>query len=139
MLHDAPVTSKYRFQYRAPTIGAMDVARPQHTPLDIAELVEHEQWVITGAGKVAIVGAAFLFAVGRTFARIHVEYDGLRPSSLAHFVNPLTGPLDKSGKGPRPAQPLRLQAAHLAGRAGRPADCSAPNYPTHCRVTAQPL
>src|SRR3954465_13692741 len=54
MLHDASVTSNYRLQHRAPAIGAMDVARPQHTPLDIAELVEHEQRMITGAGKMAI-------------------------------------------------------------------------------------
>jgi hypothetical protein len=32
----------------------MDVARPQRAPLDIAELVEHEQWMITGAGKVPV-------------------------------------------------------------------------------------
>jgi len=41
----------------------MDIARPQRTPLDIAELVEHKQRMVTGAGKVAIVGAAFLLAI----------------------------------------------------------------------------
>src|SRR5215208_7207740 len=76
MLHNAPVTSNHRLQHRAPAIGTMDIARPQRTPLDIAELVEHKQRMVTGAGKVAIVGAAFLLAIGRAFARIHVEYDG---------------------------------------------------------------
>jgi hypothetical protein len=36
-----------------------------------------------------IVGAAFLLAVGRALARIHVEYDGLRRSPLMHLVDPL--------------------------------------------------
>src|SRR3954447_17879420 len=83
MLHDASVTSNYRLQYRAPAIGAMDVARPQRAPLDIAELVEHEQRMITGAGKVAVIGAAFLLPVGRAFARIHVEHDGVQRSPPA--------------------------------------------------------
>src|SRR4051812_34307274 len=43
MLHDAPVTSNHRFQHRAPAVSAMDVARPQHTAFDIAELIEHKQ------------------------------------------------------------------------------------------------
>src|SRR3954471_13959975 len=98
MLHDAPVTSNYRLQHRAPAIGAMDVARPQRAPLDIAELVEHEQRMITGAGKVAIVGTAFLLPISRAFARIHVEYHGLRPSPPAHLVDPLTGQISESNK-----------------------------------------
>src|SRR5919202_2471584 len=98
MLHDAPVTRNHRFQYRAPAVGTMDVARPQRAPFDIAELVEHEQRVVTGTGKMAVVGAAFLLAIGRAFARIHVENDDLRPSPPAHFVNPLTGQIGESGK-----------------------------------------
>jgi len=35
-------------------------------PFDIAELVEHEQRVITSAAEMPVVGAAFLLAVGRT-------------------------------------------------------------------------
>src|SRR4051812_34582825 len=37
MLHDAPITSNHRLQQRTPTIGTMDVARPQDTAFDIAE------------------------------------------------------------------------------------------------------
>src|ERR1051325_10870633 len=76
MLHDAPVTRDHRLQQCAPVISAMDVAGPQRTPLDIAELVEHKQRMITGAAEMPIVGAAFLLAVSRAFARIHVEYNG---------------------------------------------------------------
>ena len=32
----------------------MDIARPQRTPLDIAELVEHKQRMIAGTGEVAV-------------------------------------------------------------------------------------
>src|SRR3954470_4874655 len=63
MLHNAPVTRNHRLQQRAPAVGTMDVARPQRAPFDIAELVEHKQRVITGAGEMAIVGTAFLLAV----------------------------------------------------------------------------
>src|SRR3954454_24352207 len=45
MLHDTPVTRNHRPQQRAPAVGAVDVAGPQHAPLDIAELVEHKQRV----------------------------------------------------------------------------------------------
>src|SRR5215213_533932 len=120
MPHDAPVTRDHRLQHRAPTIGTMHIARPQCASLDVAELIEHEQRVVTGTAKVAIIGAAFLFAMGGTLARIHVEYDDLRPSPPAHFVNPLTGQISESRKVLGPAQPLCLKAAHLAGRSGKP-------------------
>src|SRR3954451_14608215 len=139
MLHDASVTSNYRLQHRAPAIGAMDVARPQHTPLDIAELVEHEQRMITGAGKMAIVGTAFLLSVSRAFARIHVEHDGLRRSPPAHFVDPLTGQIGESNKVLGPAEPLRFETPHLAGRGGTSGDRLLAYHPAHRRVAAQPL
>src|SRR5215212_2264668 len=90
MLHNAPVTRNHRLQQRAPAVSTVDVARPQCASLDVAELVEHKQRMIAGAGEVAVIGAAFLFAVGWTFTRIPVEHDGLRPPPAAHFVNPLT-------------------------------------------------
>jgi hypothetical protein len=114
MLHDASVTSDHWLQHRAPTIGTMDVARSQRTPFDIAELIEHEQRVVARAAEMPVVSAACLFAVGWALARIPVEYDGLRPLPPAHFVNPLTGKIDKSGKVLRPAEPLCLEAPHLA-------------------------
>src|SRR3954467_8247900 len=47
MLHDAPVTRDARPQQRAPAVSAVDVARSQRTPLNIAKLIEHKQRVIT--------------------------------------------------------------------------------------------
>src|SRR3954471_22392473 len=42
MFHNAPVTPNHWLQQRAPAVSTVDVARPQRTPLDIAELIEHE-------------------------------------------------------------------------------------------------
>src|SRR3954464_7728027 len=74
MLHNAPGTRNHRIQQRAPAVSTVDVARPQCASLDVAELVKHKQRMIAGAREVAVIGAAFLLAVGRAFARIHVEY-----------------------------------------------------------------
>jgi hypothetical protein len=53
----------------------MNVARTQRRTLQVAELVEHEQRVIAGAGELAVVGSAFLIAMGRADARTHIEHD----------------------------------------------------------------
>src|SRR6478672_13315633 len=139
MLHDASIASDHRLQQRAPAIGTMHIARPQRTPLDIAELVEQEQRMIAGAGKMPVVAAALLLAVSRALARIHVEHDVLRRSPPAYFVDPLAGQISERGKVLGPTQPFRLKAAHLAGRSGRPADRPVPNHPAHRRVATQPL
>jgi hypothetical protein len=44
----------------------------------IAELVEHEQRMIAGAGVMAVPGAVLLLAVRWAHARIHIEHDALR-------------------------------------------------------------
>ena len=54
MLHDASVTRDHRLQLRPPTISTMDVARPQDAAFDIAELVEHEQRVVTGTSEMTV-------------------------------------------------------------------------------------
>ena len=97
-LHAAPVARDHRFQHRPPVIGAMHIARPQGAPLHIAKLVEHEQRVVAGAAEMSVVGAAFLLAVGRALARIHVEHDGLRRSPLVHPVDPLAGQIGERRK-----------------------------------------
>ena len=51
----------------------------------------------------AVVGAAFLLAVGRALARIHVEHDHLRRSPLVHLVDPLAGQIGERGEVLRPA------------------------------------
>ena len=108
-LHPVSVAHDHRLQHRAPAIRAMDVTGSQSAPLDIAELVEHEQRVIAGAAEMAVIGAVFLIALGRALARIHVEHDGLRRSPVVHLVDPLAGKIGESSKVLGSAQPLRLE------------------------------
>ncbi len=63
-----PVTLDDGFQKVTPTVSAMDVAGAQGTSLQIAELVEQEKRMVAGAAKVAVVGRALLFAMGRADA-----------------------------------------------------------------------
>ena len=65
------------------------MAGTQGTALQVAELVEDEQRVITGTAEVAIVAAAFLLTVGGADAGIDVEDDRLRAISCP--VDPGTG------------------------------------------------
>jgi hypothetical protein len=103
---------------RSPDRALQQVSGSQRAPLDIVKLVEHEQRVTAHAAEVAVIGAAFLFAVGRAFTQIHVENDDSRRSPLVHLVDPLAGQIGESGKVLGLAQPLRLEPAHLAGRGG---------------------
>jgi hypothetical protein len=86
-----------------------------------------------------VVGAALLLAVGRALARIHVEQDHLRRSPLLHVVDPLAGQIGECGKVIGPAEPFRLEPAHLAGRGGISPDRPVTYDPAHRRVAAQPL
>jgi hypothetical protein len=117
----------------------MDIARPQGATLQIAKLVEHEQRMITGAAEMPIVGAAFLLAIGRALARIHVEHDGPWRTAGMHLVDPLARQIGKDGEVLRPGQPLGLEAAHLAGGGGRSRNRSVADHPTHRRVAAPPV
>jgi hypothetical protein len=98
----------------------MDASGSQCAALKIAELVEHEQRVITGAAEMAVIGTAFLCAVGRALARIHVEHDDTRLTPLVHRVDPQARQIGEGGEVLRPGQPLGLEAAHLAGRGSPP-------------------
>jgi hypothetical protein len=115
------------------------VARTQRTPFQIAELVEHEQRVIAGAPEMAVVGGAFLVAVGRAFARIHVEHDDPRPTPLVHHLDPLARQIGEGGQVLRPRQPLGLEAPHLAGRGTPTHRRMAADHPAHRRIAAQPV
>ena len=86
-----------------------------------------------------VVGAAFLLAVGRALARIHVEHDDPRRSPRVYLVDPPARQIRESGEVLGPGQPLRLEAAHLAGRGGRPGDRPVADHPAHRRIAAQPV
>ena len=42
--------------------------------VQIAKLVEYKQQVITGAAEVAVMGSAFLLAMGWADAAVHVQH-----------------------------------------------------------------
>jgi len=67
----------------------MNVARMKFAAFQITELVEHKQRMVAGAGKVAVVGGAYLNAMGRADAGIHVEHDCLERMPRVYPVNPL--------------------------------------------------
>ena len=85
-----------------------------------------------------VIGAAFLLAIGRALARIHVEHDRLRRSPPVHLVNP---PARQVGKGGEVLGRLSQlsRSPHLASRSGRPGDRPVAHDPAHRRVAAQPL
>src|SRR3954451_7663216 len=85
MPHDAPVPCDHRLQHRAPTIGTMHIARPQCASLDVAELIKHEQRVVTGAAEMPVVSAAFLFAVEPAPAQAGVGLSLESMSSITVF------------------------------------------------------
>src|SRR5260370_16813140 len=84
------------------------------------------------------VGAAFLCAVGRALARIHVEHDALRRSPLVYRVDPPAPQIGKSGEVRRTGQPLGLEAPHLAGRSSPTHRGSPPDHPAPRRPPPQP-
>ena len=47
-----------------PELRAGVIVAPEHGPLEVAELAEQKERVITGATEVAVVGRAFLLAAG---------------------------------------------------------------------------
>ncbi len=61
---------------------------------------------------------------------------GRRP---VHGVDPISRQIGERGEVLRPCQPLRLEAAHLAGRGGAPRNRSVADHPPHRRIVAQPL
>src|SRR3712207_2551552 len=86
-------------------------------PLQVAELVEHEQRVVAAAAEVAVVGRAFLPPERGALRAIPVEDDAVRWPAPMHPVDPPARQGGKSCKVGLGGQPLGLEAAHLA--AGR--------------------
>ena len=81
-------SADHRLEYLAPAVGRMDIAGTQGAPLDVAELVEDEQGVVAAAAEAAIVGAAFLIALGGIDDRVDVENDCLRSASMSGHHSP---------------------------------------------------
>ena len=57
-----------RLEHVLPAVGAVHVAGAQDAALQIAELIEHEQWMIAGALVMAVPDAHLLIAMRRADA-----------------------------------------------------------------------
>ncbi len=84
-----------------------------------------------------VVGGAFLVAVGRTDAGIHVEDHVFRRFTIMDPVDPCTGQVDESGNVFVGAQELSLEASHLAGRCRLLGDGMTADDPSHGRITPE--
>jgi hypothetical protein len=82
----------------------------------------------------AAIGAAFLCAIGRALARIHVENDHFRRSPLVHRVNPPARHIG-IGKVLRPRQPVGLEAPIWLADAADPVIARSP---TTQRIAGSP-
>src|SRR5262249_61407756 len=91
----AVIPSNHRSEHLAPAVGAVHVARSERAPFEVAVLIKHEQWVITGAGEVAVVGRALLRAVGRAHAAVDVEHPRRAGTSSLRAVDPAPGEISE--------------------------------------------
>jgi hypothetical protein len=135
----ATIARHDRLQHVLPPVGAMNVAGAQRASLQIAELVEDEQRVITSAFVMAVPDAHLLLAMGRAHARIHVEHNASWRAASMNAVDPLAGKLSESEEVLSRRQPLRLEAPHLARRGRTTLSRLAADNPTHRRIMAQPV
>ena len=92
------VTSDHRFQHIAPLVGAVHVAGTKAAPLQIAELIEHEKRVTAGAAEMAVIGRAFLIAMGRADGAVHVEHDHSRQLPRMNPIDPNTRQVREGGE-----------------------------------------
>ena len=133
------VAGDHRLQHRAPAFGAVSVAGPQDAALQVAELVEDEQRVVTGTAEVAVPGRALLLAMGRALGTVHVEDDAVWRSPHMHPVDPGAGQVRERREVRLACQPLGLEAAHLAGRGRRSVHTLAADDGAHRRIAGEPL
>jgi hypothetical protein len=91
------------------------------------------------AAEVAVVGRAFLLAIGRADRAVRVENQLVRWSVLAKPVHPLTGHSPERIEVVRVAQHICLKAGHLARGGGVPIHGAPSHDMTHDRIDLQPF
>ncbi len=116
------ISHQHRLEHIFPAIGAVDIARPQSAPLQIAELVEHKQRVQALLLEVAVPDSAFLNARPPTSWRI----TGSRQSRSASLTSSYPASREKTDWRRRPSRrcrpflPVRGSATNSAARTVRP-------------------
>jgi hypothetical protein len=58
----ATITGYNRIEYGLPVLGTMHIALSEQNSLHVTKLIETKKRMISGAGKMSVVGAALLFA-----------------------------------------------------------------------------
>ena len=126
-------------QHVPPAVGTVDVAGPQRAAFRVAELVYHEQRVTAGAAEGVLVSRAFLLATGRVHRRVDIENDHLRRAAAVYAVDTETWKLGERYEIVQGAQPLRLEASHLAGRGRQSLEAVPIDDGTHRGVDQMPV
>ena len=109
-----------------PAVGAVDIAGTQRAAFQITELVEYEQRVIAGPGVMAVPDAHLLLvllAVGRAYARIHVEHDAARRDCAPGLSTGGTGRSARTGWSLLQAAVSRSGPSGLVRPRGREQPC----------------
>ena len=60
-----------------PAIGAVDVSGTKRASLQIAELIEHEERMVTRATKMPVPDAVLLITMSWAYTRIHIKHDAV--------------------------------------------------------------
>lgn len=112
----ASIAGDDRIKDAPPAVSAVDVAMPQGTTFQHAELVEPDIRVITGAVEMAVPGGPFLIAMGGADRAGHVQHNIPQAIAIMKPVNPLPVQIGQRrpllGKGQR----LGLEPPHLRCR-----------------------
>src|SRR5262249_59375587 len=96
-------------------LGAATVAPAEQDALQVAELVEEEQRVIASAAEMAVVGRAFLMAVGLAHRAVHVQDELGELAVLMSLVDPLAGEVHQVLEVLFAGVSVRFEARHLTG------------------------
>ena len=95
--------------------------------------------MVAHAGEIAVVGGAFLRAMGFTDDTVHVEHDRRLQVARVHTINPCAGQIGQCSEVRVTGQPSRLEAAHLARRGGTTIQPAAVHYGANGRIMRQAI
>ena len=133
------VSSRDGFQDLPPVGRTVHLAYPQQSAFKIAELVEAEQRMITGAFKVAVVRSPFLPPMRGADRTIHVENDLMQRLPLTDSLDPAARQVHEFDQVFRIGLDLCLEPPDLPGGCGRFLRHPSTNGPPHGRIDAKPF
>ena len=117
----------------------MDVAGSKRAPLQVAELVEHEERVQALRLEVAVPNRSLLVAMHRALRAVHVERKRLGRPPIMHGIDPAAGQIRENGEVLGPRQRLGLEPPDGARGRGPMLDRTAADELADDRVPTQPV